>query len=118
MYSAMLTFMVGMILFSQARYGYMLLLSGLIIGIGFGSASSSGQAIAVKVTESHRMGLATSTFFMLGDIGMGTGPFIFGVFVSFLGYREVYLGAAAIILACVFLYYLLYGKSMGKELDK
>jgi MFS family permease len=114
MYSAILTFMVGMILFSQARHGYMLLLSGLIIGLGFGSASSNGQAIAVKVTEPHRMGLATSTFFMLGDIGMGTGPFIFGLFVSFLSYRGVYLGAAIIILACVFLYYLLYGKRAGQ----
>jgi MFS family permease len=110
MYSAILIFMMGMILFSQARIGYMLLLSAPIIGLGFGSASSSGQAIAVKVTEPHRVGLATSTFFMLGDIGMGTGPFIFGLFVSFLSYRGVYLGAAIIILVCVFLYYILYGK--------
>jgi MFS family permease len=110
MYSAILTFMAGMILFSQASNGYLLLLSGFIIGLGFGSISSSGQAIVVKYTEPHRMGLANSTYYMLGDIGVGIGPLIFGLFVPFLGYRGIYSGAAIILLACVFLYYILHGK--------
>ncbi len=105
MYSAILVFMIGMIIFSQARHGYMLLSAGALIGLGFGAIQSSGQAIAVKTTEQHRMGLATSTFYMLADVGMGIGPLIFGLFIPFTGYRGMYLSVAAIMGVSILLYY-------------
>lgn len=120
MYSAILIFIIGMIIFSQTLAGYMFLLAGAVIGLGFGALQSSGQAIAVKSTELHRMGLATSTFYMLADIGMGSGPLIFGLIIPFTGYRGMYLCAAIILAACLLLYYLLYGKNVmhGKDIVK
>lgn len=115
MYSAILIFMIGMIVFSQAHYGYMLLLAGVLIGLGFGAIQSSGQAIAVKATEPHRMGLATSTFFMLADVGMGIGPLIFGLVIPFTGYRGMYISVAIIMAVCMLLYYLLHGNDENRE---
>lgn len=110
MYPAILIFMVGMIVLSQARHGYTLLMAGALIGLGLGVVQFSGQAIAIKATVPHRLGLANSTFFMFIDISVGVGPFILGLFVPFTGYRALYGGVAILALACVFLYYILHGR--------
>lgn len=115
MYSAIAVMAIGLIVFSQAYYGFMLLAAAVFIGLGYGAIQSSGQAIAVKATEKHRMGLATSTFFMLGDIGMGTGPYVFGTAISLVGYRGMYTGVAIIMLGCLFLYYVLWGKNASRS---
>lgn len=120
MYPAFLTFMIGMILLSQAHRGFTLLLAGAFLGFGLGVVQSCGQAITVKVTPQHRLGLANSTFFIFADVGIGIGPFILGLFIPFTGYRGVYMGMAIIAFACVFLYYLLHGGKavQGKEIAK
>jgi MFS family permease len=110
MYPAILIFTVGMIILSQAHYGYALLLAGAFIGLGFGAVLSISQAVSVKVTPPHRMGLATSTFVAFCDVGLGVGPFILGLFVPSTGYRGVYMSMAIFAFACVFLYYILHGK--------
>lgn len=114
MYSAIVIFIIGMVIFSQAQAGYMFLLAGAVIGLGFGALQSSGQAIAVKSTERHRMGLATSTFYMLADIGMGSGPLVFGLIIPFTGYRGMYLCVAVVTTACLLLYYLLHGNHANR----
>ena len=110
MYPAILILMVGMVILSQAHDGYVLLLAGAFIGIGFGSVPPIGQAVSVKVTPPHRMALAISTFWMFIDTGVGVGPFVFGLFITFTGYRGAYVCMAIVALACVFLYYMLHGK--------
>jgi MFS family permease len=113
MYAAILILMTGIITFSQAYNGYTLLLAGAVIGLGFGAIQSSGQAIAVRSTEHHRMGLATSTYFVLADVGMGIGPLIFGLIIPYTGYRGMYMCVAAVMAGCMLLYYLLHGKKAG-----
>lgn len=110
MYPAILIFTTGMVLFSQAHHGYILLLSAALIGLGFGAIQSSTQAISVKITPQHRMGLANSTYFAFSDIGMGTGPLLVGLLVPFTGYRGMYTVVAVIGAICLLLYYLLHGK--------
>jgi MFS family permease len=110
MYPAILTFMLGMIILSLAHAGLTLLLAGVFIGLGCGAVQSVSQAVSVKVTPPHRMGLATSTFFMFMDGGVGVGPSILGLFIPFAGYRGVYLGVAALAFACTFLYHILHGR--------
>ncbi len=110
MYSAILSFAIGMVVFSNARFGWMLLTSAALIGFGFGAVQTGGQAIAVKSAEPHRMGLATSTYYMLCDIGMGAGPLIYGFIIPLAGYRRMYTGVAIALAACILLYYLLHGK--------
>jgi MFS family permease len=114
MYPAILIFMVGLFLLSRTNNGYTLLLAGVLVGIGLGNINSSGNTIAVKAVLPHQTGLAASTFITSMDIGLGIGPFILGLFVPFTGYKGVYLGVAIVMLACVFLYYLLHGKDAGR----
>ncbi|MFZ3170766.1 MAG: MFS transporter [Carboxydocellales bacterium] len=119
MYPAFLIFMMGMIILSQTHHGYTLLLSGAFIGFGLGVIQSSGQAIAVKETSQHRLGLANSTYFILLDLGVGIGPFILGKFIPFTGYRGIYIAMAIVAFACIFLYYLLHGKkAVPKKIEK
>ena len=111
MYLAILASTIGLIGISQAHYGYFLLLTGVIFGLGFGAILPCCQAIYIKLTPQHRVGIATATFFIFIDFGVGIGPPIFGLFISSIGYRGMYLCAAIISAACIFLYYLLHGKN-------
>jgi len=113
MYPAILIFAVGLAVFSQARYGYVLLLAAVIIGIGYGAIQSSGQTIAVKTSPPHRMGLATSTFFVFADIGVGLSPFLCGLAIPHLGYRGTYVAVAIVAAGSLLLYYGLYGRHAG-----
>ncbi|HPS88630.1 MAG TPA: MFS transporter [Methanosarcina vacuolata] len=110
MYPAILIFTAGMILFSQTHHSYTILLAAALIGLGFGAIQSSTQAISVKITPQHRMGLANSTYFAFSDIGMGIGPLMVGFIIPFTGYRGIYMLMAVFAVVCLLLYYLLHGK--------
>lgn len=71
---------------------------------------SCTQAIAIKLTPPHRMGLATSTFFIFLDAGLGFGPYLLGFFIPTLNYSTLYIILAFVVLASSALYYLLHGK--------
>ncbi len=115
MYPCIIAFAGGLFLLSTASVNIILLAAGVLIGLGFGNLQSSTQAIAVKVTPPHRMGLATSTFFIFLDAGLGFGPYILGFFIPLTGYRTLYVILGAVVLASMVFYYFLYGK---KELPR
>lgn len=110
MYPAFLSLGAGLVLLSTASTSATLLLSGVLIGLGFGNIQSTTQAVAVKLTPTHRMGLATSTFFIFMDAGLGFGPYILGFLVSMTSYSMLYVILGGLALATSFLYYLLHGK--------
>ncbi|MFJ7729156.1 MFS transporter [Neobacillus sp. NPDC097160] len=110
MYPAFIIFAAGMVLLSSANTSITLLLAGALIGLGFGNMQSSTQAIAVKLTPPHRMGLATSTFFIFLDAGLGFGPYLLGFIIPVTGYSKLYVILGVVALASSILYYLLHGK--------
>jgi MFS family permease len=112
MYSSIIIYIIGMALFSNAHHGFTLLLSGALLGIGIGAIQSSTQAISVKITPMHRMGLANSTYLLFLDLGMGIGPILTGLVIPFTNYRGVYTGAAIVGAACLLLYYLVHGRTV------
>ena len=114
MYPAFVIFMVGLFILSQTHSGFTLISAAVLVGVGLGMIPSSVYAIAIKVVPSHQIGLATATIFTFQDAGAGTGPFIGGLFIPFIGYQGMYIGVAIIILMCIFLYYLLHGKEAGR----
>ena len=116
MYPACLCFALGIFLFSQSHYGTVLLLSSVLIGLGFGTIESSTQTIAVKIAPRERMALANSTYFLGNDIGMGLGPLLAGFVIPFLNYRRMYLLVAVIALFCIFLYFLAHGAKAGRSI--
>ncbi|WP_026565695.1 MFS transporter [Bacillus sp. UNC41MFS5] len=115
MYPCIIAFAGGLFLLSTARVSTILLAAGVLIGLGFGNLQSSTQAVAVKLTPPHRMGLATSTFFIFLDAGLGFGPYILGFIIPLTGYRTLYVILGAVVLASMVLYHFLHGK---KELPR
>ncbi|MFC4410136.1 MFS transporter [Chungangia koreensis] len=109
-YPALVLFAIGMFLLSIASTGVLLLLAGVLIGAGFGNIQSCTQAIAVKLTSPQRMGLATSTFFIFLDAGLGFGPYLLGFLIPFTGYNTLYGILGGGVLFTIFLYTILHGR--------
>ncbi|WP_443744355.1 hypothetical protein [Sutterella sp.] len=51
----------------------MLLAGGLLLGLGYGTMTSTGHVLAVFASPMNRVGRATATFFVLLDLGVGIG---------------------------------------------
>ncbi|MGE5397171.1 MAG: MFS transporter [Chitinophagales bacterium] len=113
MYPAFIIYIIGFIILSQANNGYNILLAGAFVGLGFGTIQSISQAICVKVTPPHRLGLANSTLYIFLDTGIAVGPYVSGLLIPSIGYRGLYLTMAIVILASMFLYYPLHGNKAG-----
>lgn len=110
MYPALLSFMVSLLLLSQAEGAFTLLTAGALAGLGFGTIVSCAQAIAAKKSPQHRIGLATATFFFCSDLGVGTGPFLTGSIIPIVGFRGMYILLAFAVFLSSILYYFLHGK--------
>lgn len=115
-YPALIIFALGLMLLGLTTTGFTLLLAGAIIGLGYGTMVSCCQAIAVKESPSHRVGLATSTYYICLDGGVGIGPFLLGFLIQVVGFKGMYVALAALVLACIFGYYLLHGKKESRRL--
>lgn len=109
MYPAFILFAGGLLILSQTTQGVVLFVAAACIGFGFGTFFSSGQTIAVMLAPRHRIGLATSTFFAILDIGVGVGPFLLGFLVPVIGFRGLYIVMAGVVVFSLGLYYL-YGR--------
>jgi len=109
-YPALIFFTLSLFLLYIVSSGFVLLLSGAFLALGFGTMMSSAQAIAIKESPRHRVGLATSTFFICLDTGVGVGPFLTGMIVPYVGLRGMYLILAIIVLFSIVMYYFLHGR--------
>nr|WP_263326817.1 MFS transporter [Neobacillus sp. Marseille-Q6967] len=114
-YPALVLFSLGMWLFSQATSSFVFLVAACIIGLGYGNFNSIAQTLAIKGIETHRLGHATSTYFILYDLGLGAGPFLLGYLVPVMGYRNLFLSMVPIIIISIIGYALLVGKNEGKN---
>lgn len=115
MYPTYLFFALGLLLIGFAHSGWMLLLAAIFIGLGYGSFSPFGQAIAIRNSEAHRLGITTSTFFGFMDMGVGFGPFILGMFMPLLGYRNLYFASAILALLIAAIYHFVHGRHAKRE---
>lgn len=117
MYPSIILFAIALFIIGGANNGFTLLLVGALVGIGYGTVSSSCVAVAIKVSPKHNMGLANSTSFIFQDLGVGFGPFILGLFVPSIGYRGLYLVMAVVAFITCFIYYFLHGRNSMDEED-
>lgn len=115
MYPTYLFFALGLLLIGFAHSGWMLLLAAIFIGLGYGSFSPFGQAIAIRNSEAHRLGITTSTFFGFMDMGVGFGPFILGMFMPLLGYHNLYFASAILALLIAVIYHFVHGRHAKRE---
>ena len=105
-----LLFAMGLALLSVTHSGILLLVAAAIIGAGYGNLQSGAQAIALKVTPRARAGLATSTFFIALDAGLGFGPYILGFIEPLVGFGALYSGLAVLIIMTLVLYMMRHGR--------
>ena len=110
-YASIFFYLVGMVGLSQVKSSTELLLAGALIGLGFGGLNPSFQTLAVQAAPTHKKGLATSTYFLSLDIGIGVGSFVLGVVVNFTNYRTMYLVCAVITAFIALSFYGINSKS-------
>ena len=97
-------------LLAHAHSGAVLLLSGLILGLGFGNFQSIGQAVSLAMVTPSRFAQATTTFFILFDLGIGLGPYVFGFLVPSMGFSGMYTSLALTTLAALVVYCLVHAR--------
>ncbi|MFH7764815.1 MFS transporter [Acinetobacter sp. BSP-28] len=103
-YPSFIFFAIGLVVVSLISNQWLLWLSAIFIGIGYGSLFPCFQTIAIQSVAKQRMGHAISTFFTLFDLGMATGSVILGLMIAYYGYQLSYLFCAVITVLTLFVY--------------
>ncbi|GBG97457.1 MFS transporter [Lactococcus termiticola] len=114
MYPTFILFAIGLVLTGFSHTSLMLFGAAALVGLGYGSFTPFGQAISIRNVSADRIGVATSTFFGLYDMGVGLGPFFLGLIVPMSGYRNLYFGCAIFTLIVMGIYWLIHGRKQNK----
>lgn len=109
-YSAVASFVVGLVLLGTARVDAQLVVAGAFVGAGFGTLMSALQSVAVGLVPRHRVGVAISTHFFMVDLGVGLGPVLLGLLLARLDLASLYLGLAGFVALSVGVYYLVHAR--------
>lgn len=117
MYPSFLFLAIGLLTLSYTTTSFMLLLSGALIGLGYGTFMSNGQAVCLKLVEPSKVSIALSTYFIGLDLGLGFGPYALGTVHSFLSYSGIYVLCAVLTVAVAILYSIFYKGNSGKTIN-
>ena len=109
MYPSYLFLTAGLFLLSATTNSITLLISGALVGLGYGTFMSNGQAVCLKIVKEHRISIALSTYFIGLDLGLGIGPYLMGILKSYTSFRGLYIVSGIIPLICTVLY-IVYNK--------
>ncbi|GAA1395694.1 MFS transporter [Luteococcus peritonei] len=85
----------GLVITALAQAGWMLLVGGALLGLGYGTMVPAGQTVALNLVGSARAGVGISSYFLFVDAGTGIGPFVIGALVEPLGFRAALLVGVA-----------------------
>lgn len=111
MYPTLVILALCMLTVGFASHNVFFALGGILLGLSYSTVTSSGQALAIHGVSEEHVGLATSTFFIFADLGVGVGPYILGSLVPAYGFSSVYFGGAVTAAAAIPLYYIIIGRS-------
>ncbi|MGO3723906.1 MAG: MFS transporter [Staphylococcus equorum] len=111
-YPAFVFLILTFVTLSITNNGWLLILAGLFLGAGYGNISSCMQAIAIKVSPPAKYGIATSTYFIGLDLGVGFGPYVLGFMTSSVSYAQLYAIMAVIVLITAIIYFFLHGRKV------
>ena len=117
MYPSFIFLAIGLLTLSYTTTSFMLLLSGALIGLGYGTFMSNGQAVCLKLVDSSKVSIALSTYFIGLDLGLGFGPYALGTVHSFLSYSGIYILCAALTVAVAILYAIFYKGKDAKAIN-
>lgn len=117
LYPCFISLAIGILLLAFADASWMILLSAVFVGLGYGTYMSNGQAVVVKMVPFHCIGIATSTYFIALDIGLGFGPYVLGGVKEIVGFTNMFLLTVIVALVAFVCYYFLYGRLLGTPND-
>jgi len=110
-YPALFCMTAAMLIIAEAGGDAALLVGALLLGFGYGTITAACHALAVHCAPLHEVGIATSTYFVFLDFGIGVGPYTLGSFVPAFGFSIVYILAGVIAIIGAGVYFFLLGKS-------
>lgn len=103
-YPSFIFFAIGLVIITFISNQWILWLSAVFIGIGYGSLFPCLQTLAIQSVDKQRMGHAISTFFTLFDIGLAIGSVIMGLCIAYFGFESTYLICAVLVILTLFIY--------------
>lgn len=103
-YPSFILFAIGLAVVSQLNQPWVLWLSAVLIGIGYGTLFPCLQTVAIQSVPRQRIGHAISTYFTLFDLGLAVGSVIMGVLIAYWGYAATYLFCAMMTLVTLMVY--------------
>ena len=115
-YPCLILLIAGFILLSQVSGPIIFILSAIFIGLGFGNLQSSIQSIIVKNAALDRVGVSTSTYFILFDLAFGVDPVLLGIIAPMIGFKALFELMSIVGLVALILYYLVHGRHVSKSL--
>ncbi len=118
LYPTFIFMAIGFYLLGGTTTGFVMLLAGAFIGLGFGNFQSIAQTVCVNLSDRENVGLATSTYFIMLEVGLGFGPFFLGFLVPSLGYGGLYQTLVLSILLSMGIFYFVYGRHESKGRKK
>jgi MFS family permease len=114
-----LSFVVaGFILLSQITSTVLLIVCAVLFGVGFGAVNPTLQTMAVANASPQRRGVATATFFVGFDGGIGIGSVLAGTIAGLVGYSNMYLFAIVLPIITGTLYLTLGRRQRSKPFIK
>lgn len=103
-------FIAGMALVGLGTSAAAIVIAGILLGLGFGSLMPSMLAVVVNLSTASRIGVVTSTYYLLLDLGSGIGPILLGYVATGFGFPVMFLVATALALVSSALYIVVHGR--------
>lgn len=97
-------FAIGLVVVTLVNNQWMLWLSAIFIGIGYGSVFPCLQTLTIQTVDKHRMGHAISTFFICFDIGLAVGSVVMGLVIAQWSFEFMYWCCAVLVILNLIIY--------------
>lgn len=110
MYPLLLVFALGMAALAFTPSNLTIAAAAALTGFGFGALMPCAQAIAVNAVPAAELGVATSTFFLMLDVGIGFGPVALGLLIPHLGYTGMFAVLTVLSVLGIALYFQVHGR--------
>ena len=117
MYPSFIFLAIGLLTLGYTTTSFMLLLSGALIGLGYGTFYVKWTSCVLKLVEPSKVSIALSTYFIGLDLGLGFGPYALGTVHSFLSYSGIYVLCAVLTVAVAILYAIFYKGKDAKAIN-
>ena len=105
-YPGLVMSMLSMVILANAEHMAGILASAVIRSIAQGAVQQVLQAECIQKAGIEKSGVATSTYYLGGDIGQGVGPMLGGLLVGTFGYQANFYFCALLFAAGALIFYI------------